>query len=295
MSRMFKKILVVVRGADPAQPAVQRAALLAGRGTGLALLDLVHEPMLDSYMGNAVIYEPLRKRVVAERAEGVRQLVAALRERGLDADGKAAWDHPLDEAVAREVRAQNVDVVVIAAGSPSAGFTHNEWCLVLTCPVPVLVVKAQAQAKYRHIVAAVDPFHTHSKPGELDRAILAYAHDLQGRTRATLSALHCFVPVEYFGADLPLPLGAVAEADARRAEVEELLRKSGLQPSAARVERGPTHEVIKELVDRGEADVVVMGVLARSRVKEWLIGSTAERVLHGVDIDVLAVKPPQPR
>ena len=50
----------------------------------------------------------------------------------------------------------------------------------------------------------------------------------------------------------------------------------------------------KTLSDRGEADVVVMGVLARGRVKEWLIGSTAERVLHGVPIDVLAVKPAQP-
>jgi universal stress protein E len=52
--------------------------------------------------------------------------------------------------------------------------------------------------------------------------------------------------------------------------------------------------MIKTLVERGEADLIVMGVLARGRVKEWLIGSTAERVLHGVSVDVLAVKPPQP-
>ena len=63
-----------------------------------------------------------------------------------------------------------------------------------------------------------------------------------------------------------------------------------MQASAARVETGPTHEVINKLVHRGEADVIVMGVLARGRIKEWLIGSTAERVLHGVPVDVLAVK-----
>ena len=113
---MFRKMLVLVRGADPAQPAVQRAALLAGRTTSLALLDVVHEPMLDSYMGNSAIYEPLRTRVVAERAEQVQQLVAALQERGLDAEGKAVWDHPLDEAVAEEVRSQNADLVIIAPG-----------------------------------------------------------------------------------------------------------------------------------------------------------------------------------
>ena len=292
---MFRKLLVLVHGADPAQPAVQRAALLAGRETGIALLDVVHEPMLDSYMGNTAIYEPLRKRVVAERAESVQQLVAALRDRGLDVEGKAIWDHPLDEAVAREARAQNADLVVIAPVAEGAGFTHNEWQLVSNCPLPVLVARTQAQTKYRHVVAAVDPFHTHSKPDELDLRILAHAHDLQSRSRATLRALHCYVPVESFGSDLTAPVGHASGADARRVEVEKLLSRSGMEVSAAQVEQGSTHEVIKKLVDRGEADVVVMGVLARGRIKDWLIGSTAERVLHGVRVDVLAVKMTDPR
>ena len=288
---MFATILVLVRGGN-LQPALQRAELLAGRNTRLTLLDLVHEPMLDSYMGNTAIYEGLRKRVVAERAEAVQQLVAASRARGLDVDGKAVWDHPLDEAIAREARAQTADLVVIAPVAESAGLTHNEWRLVSTCPAPVLVVKSPVQGTYRHIVAAVDPFHTHSKPGELDLAILSEAHDLQTRTRATLSAVHCFVPVENFGFDMTTPVDDAPVA-ARRATVEKLLRQAGLPAAAARVETGPTHEVIEKLHARGEADVVVMGVLARGRLKDWLIGSTAERVLQGAPIDVLAVKAPQ--
>jgi universal stress protein E len=292
---MFRKMLVLVRGADPAQSVVQRAVLLAGRNTRVVLFDVVHEPMLDAYMGNSVIYEGLRKRVVAERAADVQRLVATLQERGLDVEGKAVWDHPLDDAVAREVRSQNADLVVIAPAPEGAGFTHDEWRLVSTCPVPVLVAKGPPNTAYRHIVAAVDPFHAHSKPAELDVAILAYAHDVQTQTRGTLTALHCFVPFEYFGADLATPLGDVLREDARRAEVKKALRQAGLQVSAARVDMGPTHDVIKRLVDGGEADVVVMGVLARGRIKDWLIGSTAERVLHGAPVDVLAVKPPQPR
>jgi universal stress protein E len=292
---MFRKILVIVRGADAAQPAVQRAVLLAGRNTHLALLDLVHEPMLDGYMGNQAIYETLRNRVVAERAANVQRLAAALRERGLDAEGKAIWGHPLDEAVATEALSQNADLVIVAPRSAGAGLAHDEWRLVSTCPAPVLVAKGPANTQYRHIVAAVDPFHAHSKPGDLDLAILAHAHDLQIRTRGTLSALHCFVPFEYFGADLATPVGDTLREDARRAEVKNELRQAGLATSVARVEAGSTHDVIQKLSAGGEADVVVMGVLARGRIKDWLIGSTAERVLHGVPVDVLAVKPPQLR
>ena len=75
---MFRKMLVLVRGADlDAAGRSTRGAACRKKYTR-PLLDLVHEPMLDSYMGNAAIYEPLRARVVAERAEQVQRLVAAL-------------------------------------------------------------------------------------------------------------------------------------------------------------------------------------------------------------------------
>jgi universal stress protein E len=289
---MFRKILVLVRGRDPEQPAVQRAASCASQNTELALLDVVHEPALDGYLGNSAIYEPLRARVVAERSEYVQGLVVALRARSLEVTGKAVWDHPLDEAVAREVRACGADLVIIApAGPDGGGLSHGDWRLISTCPAPVLVVRSPGDKKYRHIVAAVDPFHTHSKPAELDLAILGQARELQAQTGATLSALHCFTPLEYFGADMATPASHTSGADARRGELEVLLRSSDLQASAARLEIGATHDVLKRLAERGETDVVVMGALARGRIKDWLIGSTAERVLHSVRLDVLAVKP----
>ena len=49
------------------------------------------------------------------------------------------------------------------------------------------------------------------------------------------------------------------------------------------------------MAERGEADLIVMGALARGRFEEWLIGSTAERVLIGSVADVLAVKPARER
>jgi universal stress protein E len=292
MGAMFRKILVLVRGRDPAQPALQRAALCASSNTELVLLDVVHEPLLDGYLGNTEIYEPLRARVVAERSEYVQELVAALLARGLEVTGKAVWDHPLDEAVAKEVRARGADLVVIARPGPGVGgLSHSDWRLISTCPAPVLVVRGSAEHKYRHIVAAVDPFHTHAKPAKLDLAILDQARELQAQTGATLRAIHCFAPFEYFGANLPMSANQTSGEDVRRAELENILRKSDLQAAAARLETGATHEVIKRLAEDGEADVVVMGALARGRIKDWLIGSTAERVLHDARVDVLAVKP----
>ena len=44
---------------------------------------------------------------------------------------------------------------------------------------------------------------------------------------------------------------------------------------------------------RGEADLIVMGALARGRFAELILGNTAERVLHYGGGDVLVVTPPR--
>lgn len=289
---MYGKMLVIVRGNAPLQLAVERAALCAGRSTQLAVLDVAHEPALDGYMGNTAIYEKLRTRVVAERGERVKELVTGLKARGFETSGSAVWDHPLDEAIAKAVQAERADLVVIAPVEvPGGGLSHGDWRLVSTCAAPVLVVKRAADRKYRHIVAAVDPFHSHAKPAELDLAILRQAHDLHAQTGATLTVVHCHAPVEYFGVDLPA-LAAHTPGGAGRQEVlDDLVRRSGALAAVVQVASGAPHEVLKRMAEHGQADLIVMGALARGRLKDWLIGSTAERVLHDVQADVLAVKP----
>jgi len=291
---MLNKILVVVRGSDPQQAAVQRALLCAAKKTELVLLDIVHEPMLDGYLGNTGIYEPLRARVVKERRESVEALAKKLAKGGRDVSGKAVWDHPLDEAVARHARDEHADLVVIAPESAEHGLAHSEWRVVSTCPAPVLVVRRAAKAKYARVVAAVDPFHAHAKPVDLDEAIIACARELAMQSGATLTAVHCFTPAEALGSEAPSP--SDAGAGARRAALAQLAEKAGLPPFAARLETGaPPHVVLQRLAQAGEADLIVLGALTRGRLEDWLIGSTAERVLHRGGADVLAVKPAQTR
>ena len=290
---MPNKILAVVRGFGPLLAAVQRAALCAGKQTKIVLLDIAHEPALDGYLGDTAVYEPLRARVVAECRERVEALARNLAARGLDVTAKAVWDHPLDEAIARHAREEHADLVVISPASPEHGLTHGEWRVVATCPAPVLVVRRATDAKYAHVVAAVDPFHAHAKPADLDLAILAQARELATLNGATLTAVHCFTPLESLGADPANARGRETGVDARRAALEQLAAQAGLPRSAARLEIGtPPDVALQRLAESGEADLIVLGALARGRLKDWLIGSTAERVLHRSGADVLAVKPP---
>jgi len=289
MRRVFKNILVVARGADPDQPAIQRALLCASRGARLVVLDLVHEPVLDGYLGNTVIYEPLRARVVAERHDAVAVLASGIARRGFEAVGQAVWEYPLDEAVAKHARAESSDLVVLAPEMAAHGLTPTEWRLVTSCAAPVLVASPPGKKAYGKIVAAVDPFHLHAKPAELDRSILSYARRLAEKQAAELAVVHCYTPPEHLGGELAD--AARTESKIRREALERLVAEAGLPKSVARLEGGGApHMLLRRMAERGEADLIVMGALARGRLEEWFIGSTAERVLNGSVADVLAVK-----
>jgi universal stress protein E len=155
-----------------------------------------------------------------------------------------------------------------------------------------LIVKSTGAAPYRQVVAAVDPFHTHAKPAELDRAIVHRAQQVCSRTGATLHVIHSYVPIEYFGADLSRTAPRdPAIGDARLEAVRDLCAAAGIPPDAARTAIGAPHAVLIEMQRRGEADLVVMGALARGRFAELILGHTAERVLHHGVGDVLVVNP----
>ncbi len=287
---MFYRILVLPQGGEPKQAAIERAALCASPSTEIVVTDVVYEPMLEGYLGNKAVYEPLRRRVLAERQERAAALAATLEARGFEAFGNAVWERQREDAVEKYVRDKHADLVVTAPfDGGRGGLSSSDWRLVSKCPAPVLIAKSPGTEQYRHIVAAVDPFHAHAKPASLDAAILATAAKLQAQTRATLTVLHCFAPPEFFRADPRLEARDDEVQRSRRETLEALLRDAGIATSAARVVPGEPHAELQAMAERGEADVIVMGALARGRVRDWLIGSTAERVLTRGDVDVVAV------
>jgi universal stress protein E len=291
---MFAKLLVIPVSAEPEQAVMRRARQCAGDATQIEVFDVAYEPLLEGYFGNQAVYEPLRGRVLAERGERAEALAESLAAPGRKTSGRAVWDHPWHRVVADEVRATGADLVIAAPQrGPAGALTHGDWQLVLTCPVPVLVVRSDGAAAYRKIVAAIDPFHEHAKPLDLDAEILRQAVAAQQLTGAAMTVRYCYTPLTYFGADLgTLPPVDPRLEERRREALRDVVVAGGLPAGAARLDVGPAHAVLEDLIDTHEADLVVMGAVARGRLKELLIGSTAERVLEHGGADVLVVKPP---
>jgi universal stress protein E len=108
---------------------------------------------------------------------------------------------------------------------------------------------------------------------------------------ATASA-NAYIPVS-------LPLDEIEEE--MRAQHEKRFREltdfHGIDRAKTHLLSGLTHEELPALSRELNASVVVMGAVARNRLKRLFIGATAERTLERLPCDSLIIKPdwlPQP-
>ena len=75
--------------------------------------------------------------------------------------------------------------------------------------------------------------------------------------------------------------------------LSELVAKHDLAEISNKVHllKGDAAGVISGLAKKTGAELVVMGTVARTGIPGFLIGNTAERILHELDCSVLTVKP----
>jgi universal stress protein E len=299
---MWKKILVAVSRTDTVeQPAVERAMALANKdGTELELLQVLYDSNLAGYslMPREEDYFDVRDMLVQRESAGLESMAETLRRRGYAAASTAVWDHPIYQGIIRRAVAIEADLVVSEPlrRATRLSLGSADWRLIAGCPASLLVAKPTGTADYRHIAAAIDPFHTHDKPAALDEIILTRAAELARAFQARLSALYCVAPLTKTVGGAAYSRLAFPEAEVELQEtnraVVDLLRKNGIFPEAARVLRGTPSETLSRYVADEAVDLLVMGALSRGRLAELIIGTTAADVLDSVGCDLLVVKPP---
>lgn len=259
-------------------------------------------PLLSGTAGLYAKLVPEQQCAVRLHAEQkVEQRAELLRRRGLTATSRVELDVELTawEAIVARACATSASLVIVASrslGRQPRWLRHTEWELIRHCPVPLLLFKNEQPYSAPTVLAAVDPLHAFDKPRSLDAEILRRARDLANRLGGRLHVTHAVAM-----ATPPLLPGAFpapeviatlrADADQRaRAAMADLLQENGIDaPVLMRTE--PPQEAIPIAAEECGASLVVMGAVSRSRIKRWLIGDTAQKVLDDLSCDVLVVRP----
>ena len=267
--------------------ALDRAVLLADAWQArLVVLHVIEdttalEAMLDPTPAS-VTQDP----IAAARRELIRDIGAVadtatlVIERGRPAD-----------AIIRVAAREGCDLIVLGIardepfGRYSLGGTDDR--LLRGSPAPLLIVKGRARRPYERIAIATD--FSDSSRHALDAAFRLFPEQ-------HLTLLHAYdPPMENLAPD-----PAVYRRDARTAAIAEAMeliaasaRPEGRPAPGIFVEHGDAAEVLRDYVDEGKADLVVLGTHGRSAIYEIFLGSTAKRILDHLPCDALVVREPK--
>lgn len=220
---------------------------------------------------------------------------------------------PAFQAIIRTVLSKGYDLVIKAAENPSflqRLFGSTDMHLLRKCPCPVWLMKVPENPQYSHILAAVDvnPMQADATETTLNSEILALASALAMADGAVLHLVHAWEGfaegiVRRWGDKSPDEVAAYVEMERLRhqsalSSIEDSLQKQvgeevyrELTPRY-HLRKGSPQREIPVLAEELQADLVVMGTLARTGISGLFIGNTAETILEQLPCSVLAIKPP---
>jgi len=304
--KKLRRILVAIADLENTHGAVLRRAAALARATDaqVELFHAVTAPFMESRrVGRQLMslqISPADSLIQAQT--DLEQIARSKLLQGCRVQSMAVADRPAHEAIVRRAIATRADLII--TGTRTRGFAdrlvlrHTDWELVRHAPVPLLLVKSDRAAAKAVVLAAIDPLHANAKPARLDNRILDVAESMATVLKATLHAVHAYMPLSVLlaaGTGEPLVWNTTKlDADYAQRVVKAFtreLRPLRIPTSRRHLRIGDAAKELAACAARIHATLVVMGAVSRSGLERLFVGSTAVRALDELTCDVLIVKP----
>lgn len=297
----FKNILYVTEETVDQASAVGRAVSMAEKNQAkLTIMDVI-SPVAGAHLSDTASYH----------RQKLESLIQPYRKR-LKVQTDVVEGTPFLEVI-RSVLRNGYDLVIKLAENPDFMkklFGSVDLHLLRKCSCPLWLMKPPEKSKYNRVMAAVDftPLEAVASERTFNNEILDRAAALALSDGAVLHLVHAWEAV----AERTMQTHSDISSESITAHVEkqylihqkELYRLGEalrdrigtndyhkISPSF-HLPKGPAKKLIAALAAELQADIVVMGTVARTGIPGLIIGNTAETILDQLTCSVLAIKPP---
>jgi universal stress protein E len=308
MATQIRHILVAIGDVrrNPRSELRKAATLARAARATVELFHAIDEPDPERSYPETATWEEVEQHRAAIVEKYQRRLERFARDatlRGLTVRCTAVWDYPAHAAVIRSALAARSGLVIAAARGHRFGarllLRNTDWELIRHCPVPLLIVKSSRPYRRPLVLAAVDPYHAHARPADLDARLLEASGEIVRLLHGSLQVFHAYMPlvtVEPMAVAAP-PL-IIMPPEAEQAHTQQVMRticqlagKAGIARNRCHLRMGEVADQLSAFARRSGAAIVVMGAVSRSGIARLFIGNTAERTLDRLTCDALIVKP----
>lgn len=268
MKQKIQRILAIIDPARNEQWALTKAVAIAAGGDNI---EVIAYACIFSYLECEDV-AALREAEMARYHPWLAGIVAGYNTRGVNVTTRIDWDPDWREAIHIAVDELSADLVVKRASGRSSALSNSDRRVLRTVKGDVLLVKREPRATTRRILVALNPNARDAGHQKLDDTIVDVARRIQARQPdVELHAVSAFRDSDHF------------------VHPPDLAKKAGIDRARAHVREGGTMKVISDTAQELDADVVIIGSVARKGLAGMTIGNTAERILGGVTSDILIV------
>ncbi len=268
--KVESKIFVVVDPTDDKHLALERAI------AGIPLRD----PKPEVYVFIAVDSEVVDTRAVNDNLfrdqtwfeEEIRKPLEAI---GVNYTIGISWSSEWQQSIVSEASRWGADNIFLPfhprQNRMRFTFSESKWELFKSAHCPVLLARGGAKPRREVILAAVNFQATRDVQKQLNDNILTFGSKM----------------AEVYGAELHVVNGyldSMLYPDRGR-----LAKETGLPPERIHVRQGYTDEVVAAVSKELKADLVIIGTLGQTGMAKTRRGNTAERVITGLETDVVVV------
>ncbi|WP_444998560.1 universal stress protein [Aliikangiella sp. IMCC44359] len=307
----INSILVALDPASDNQNLLQKSIYLANvYKADIELLLVVYNPgLVTSLFFSPGEMSAAKTGYLNSQKKQVQQFEKIVKKSGVKVSSEVVWHKPHYEAIIERAKQINADLVIKATHQHKTinkvFFTPNDWQLLKSCPIPLILTKENTSDSYKQLLAAIDPNQTHNKPEALAPLVVDSAVKLSKDLSANCHVAHCYAPIEYqVWNDIGLGMGVgIGPTDftmgednyseymaqlksTQEQEFNDVVTPFDLDSENLHLVEGYPERLLPELVDELAIDLLVVGTAYHS----GLVGSTAEKILDEVNCDVMSVQ-----
>ena len=293
-------ILVVLDSDHNEQPAFDRALALASSvKASITILGSCYEAYCEESSSLELETKNRIKTALINNCQlWIDSFVSEAKKKGIEISTEVHWQKNLHNAVMASMIKSDFDLVIKGTKPHSIVdriFTHSDWNLLRHCQAPVLLVKSSKPWANNRILASIDATSHDEGHKLINENILDFAEHLADHLATDLHLVNSYPMVALAFAMVP---EVTAPDDIQnyitkqhKVECEYYAKKYNINDDHIHITEGDPDDVVEIMAKEIEADLVVIGSVAREGLSGVLLGNTAERIVDRVSCDVLVIKP----
>ncbi|MCK5839885.1 MAG: universal stress protein [Bacteroidales bacterium] len=213
----------------------------------------------------------------------------------------------VDEAILKVINEENFDILYKIPGNEFTGWDKTlgstDLRLFRACPAPILMLRADAPVK--RIIAAIDLQTSNEENDKLNQQILESAALFSLIFNAELNIIHVW---SLYGEtilsggrgqvkDEKLEQILREEEESRSKKMQSLEKDFKALIGDNKVDysfhllKGNPIIIIPHIVNEQKGQLLIMGTVGRTGLSGFIMGNTAESIIHSVNCSILALKP----